>query len=353
MREERRSWQGILSVIALLALSFKNSFESLWSETSIGMRTWSLCNVVSACTQWAMPAMVVLVGSVFLAAEKRLKVKYIWRHCIPSAIISCVIWWALSAVVWMKNNHPQDLDLITFRECMADVLEAPASIGFCQMLVTFFVLFPLLHTIAQNQKITQYGIILIFAMSMIESIFRYIPYLSAIALFTDQLNWGYYRAWTFYLLCGAWITKYELDWKISLFIYSAGIISTGALIALTSSATMISPGYANDYLGYRSPFTGIQTLAICLFIRRVFGEAHDTKLTRISKNIWHCAPILFIVSTFTERLMEFIEISSLKNILYSAMLNAIFTFCLILALGMLPGFRILVGDYSHKGGITV
>ena len=353
MQGERRSWHAVLSVIALLALSFGNSFESLWSGTSIGMRTWSLCNIVSACTQWAMPAMVALAGSIYLVTEKRLKAKYIWKLCIPSAIICCAIWWALSAIVWMKNNHPQDLDLITFRECLSEVLEAPASIGFCQMLVSFFILFPLLHTIAQNQKATQYGIILIFAMSLLESIFRYIPYLSAVALFTDQLNWGYYRAWTFYLLCGVWVTKYEPGWKISLLIYILGIVSTGALIAFTSSATVFAPGYANDYIGYRSPFTGIQTLSICLFVRRLFGESHFPNLTRITKNLWHCAPILFVVSIFTERLMEYIVTSNLENALYSALLNIIATFCIILAFGKLPGFRVLVGDYSHKGGITI
>lgn len=352
MPEERRSWHAILSIIGLIALSFGNSFESLWAGTSVGMRTWSLCNVVSSCLQWAMPAMVTLVGSIFLTTEKQLKVKYIWRYCAPSAIVSCAIWWISSAVVWMKNNHPQELDLITFRECMAEVLESPASIGFCQMLVSFFILFPLLHSIARNQQLTQYGIILIFSMSLLESVFRYIPYLSAIALFADQLNWGYYRAWTFYLLCGVWITKYEPGWKVALLIYALGVISTGALIALTSTATVFKPGYANDYIGYRSPFTGIQTLSICLFVRRVFGDAHFPALTRITKNVWYCVPVLFVVSLFTERLMEYVVTSSLEDAIYSAVLNAVATFCIILALGVLPGFKALVGDYSHTGGRT-
>ena len=349
MEEKRNAWQGILSLLAFIALSVEYSFESLWSGMSIGTRAWAFCNIISACTQWAIPAMVAMVGSIFLSSKHPVKVRYLWKQYVSSTAVSCVVWWTLSAVVWMQNNYPQELDWITFRECMAEVLESPANIGFCQMLVSFFILYPLLHAIARNRQLTAYGMILIYAMSLIEPVFRYIPHLAAVSLFTDQLNWGYYRAWTFYLLCGVWIANYEHSWKTSLLIYSLGILASGAMIALTSAATVFQPGYANEYIGYASPLTGIQTVSVCLFVQRAFGGVRFPKLTIITKNLWHCVPILFITSFFTERLTEYFQFSDFGNAFCNACLNAIAAFFLIHALGLLPGFKRLVGDYTRKG----
>lgn len=347
MRNERNAWQGILSIVALFVLAFSGAAEALWSGISIGSPSWSMLNIFICTMQWAMPIFVSLIGSVFLSSTHQIKSKPLWRDYVLPASISCVIWWVLSAIVCMKNNHPQDLDLLTFRECLAEVLEAPSNIGFCHMLVSFFILYPLLYKIAQNQKLTKYAVCLIFAMSLLEPFFRNIRYLSAVALFADQLNWGYYRAWSFYLLCGALFTKYDQDWRMCLLLYSLGIISTGAMIALTSLGTNFAPGYANEYIGFSSPLTGIQTIALLLFFRRIFDKAHLPRLTRLTANFWCCVPILSIVSVFTERLTTYTEASDGINALISATLNSLLTIGVIIALGCLPGLKTLVGDYSH------
>ena len=347
MRNERNAWQGILSVVALFALAFSFTAEFLWSGASIGSPSWSMLNILTCSLQWTMPIFVSLFGSVFLSSAHPIKIKLLWRDYVLPASISCIIWWALSAIVWMQNNHPQDLDLLTFRECLAEVLKAPSNIGFCHMLVSFFILYPLLHKIAQNRKLTEYAICLIFVMSLLEPWLRNIRYLSALALFADQLNWGYYRAWSFYLLCGAFFTKHDLDWIVCLLLYSFGIISTGAMAALTSLGTNFAPGYENAYIGFASPLTGIQTIALLLFFRRSFAKVHLPRFTRWTANLWYCIPVLPIVSAFTERLMTYIEVSDGVNAIISASLNALLTIGVIVTLGCLPGLKTLVGDYSH------
>ena len=348
MRNERRTWQGILSIVALFGLAFSSAAETLWSDASVGSATWSILNIFTCSLQWAMPIFVSLIGSVFLSSTHQIKNRVLWRAYVLPALISCIIWWVLSAMVWMKNNHPQDLDLLTFRECLAEVLEAPSNIGFCHMLVSFFILYPLLHKIAQNCKLTKYTTCLIFVMSLLEPMFRNIRYLSAVALFADQLNWGYYRAWSFYLLCGVLFTKYDHDWKVCLLLYSLGIISTGAMIALTSLETNFTPGYANEYIGFASPLTGIQTIALLLFFRRTFDKVHLPRFTKLTANLWYCVPILSVVSVFTERLMPDIQVSDGINAIISATLSALLTIGIIMALGCLPGLKTLVGDYSHS-----
>ena len=351
MTEKRYAWQGAASLSALLALSFGISFGSVWAGCSIGTRLWSICNVVLGLTQWAMPALVCVAGSLFLASKRQIKLSVLWRTYVPSALISCAVWWMASSAVSMYNNHPQELDLLTFRECMAETLEAPVFIGFCHMLVSFFILYPLLHRIIHDEKLTLYGMILIFAMSLLETTFRYIPYLSILSLFTDQLNWGFYRAWAFYLLFGAWIADHELRWETSLVIYVLGILATGAMIALTSATTKFSPGYANEYIGYTSPLTGIQTAAVVVFFNRQLKNRHAPVFAHATRNLWHCIPVLYVVSFFTDRLVSATNGSTIPTAVLSALANSAMGICIILAFGKLPGFKKLVGEYQHKGGI--
>ena len=347
---ERKAWQGLASLAAAFALSFGISFGTIWSGVSVGTSAWSVCNCVSGLTQWAMPTSVCIIGSIFLSAPHSIGLSALWRRFIPSAIFSCIIWWLASSVVIMHNNHPQDLDFLTFRECMAEALEAPSFIGFCHMLVSFFILYPLLFRIANNEKLTLYTMLLIFAISMLETTLREVPYLSAVTMFADQLNWGYYRAWAFYLLFGAWVTKHEFDWKGALAIYVLGILATSLTISLTSITTNFNPGYANEYIGYTSPLTAVQTAAVVVFFRRLFGNITAPLFSRISKNLWHCVPVLYISSLFTERLTAAMTDSTVATALFGALINAILGILVVLALGQLSGFRVLVGDYDRRNG---
>ena len=336
---------------ALLALSLGNAVSSLWADQFVGTSLWQICNVLSGLTQWALPAMALTMGSVFLSAEKRMKTSTLWKRYIPLAAAGCLFWWLAASVVWLQDNHPQDLDLLTFRECMAEVLDSPGNIGYCQMIVSFFVLYPLLHRIAASRKLLAYGIGLFYALSLLNTVLHYIPYLSAVTLFTDQLNWGYYRAWTFYLLCGAWMTRYEVRWEIRLIIYAAGLLATGGMIALTSLTTSVSPGYANEYIGYTSPLVGLQTLAVALLIRTVFTGCGHPLPAGWSRNVWYSVPVLFTVSIFIERLINAFTDLPLWGSALAAVLNAVAAYGIVLAFGRLPGFKALVGDYSRQGGM--
>ena len=347
---ERKAWQGSASLAAAIALSFGISFGTIWSELSIGNNAWSLCNCVSGLTQWAMPTLVCIMGSIFLTSPNPIRLSTLWRRFIPSSFLSCIIWWLASSVVIMHNNHPQDLDFLTFRECMAEALEAPAYIGFCHMLVSFLILYPLLYRIITNEKLALYTMLLIFAMSMVDTTIRDVPYLSAVTLFADQLNWGYYRAWAFYIIFGAWVAKNEFNWKRALVIYVLGILATSLIISLTSIKTNFRPGYANEYIGYTSPLTAMQTVAIVVFFKRLLGNRSAPLFSRLSKNFWHCVPVLYVSKLFTERIISEMNGSTLTATFFGALINIILGIFLVLALGQLPGFRILVGDYNRRSG---
>ena len=87
MVEERKTWQGVISLIAVLALSLDISFSSWWTTLSIGVSQWTLCNIVSGLTQWAFPSVVTVFGSIFLSPARHIKMKVLWQRFIPAALL--------------------------------------------------------------------------------------------------------------------------------------------------------------------------------------------------------------------------------------------------------------------------
>lgn len=349
MTENRAAWNALLSIAALIALALNNAFGSIWSSLVVGQVEWSVCNLVAALTQWALPALVAVVGSTFLAAAHLWNLKALWRSVIPMSVLSCVIWWLASSAIWIQNNFPQDLDLLTFRECMASVLKEPANISFCQMLVSFFILYPLLWRLVKDRKLMRYTLILFFIMGLAEPFLSYVPYVSMVTMFANQLNWGYFRAWTFYILLGAYITRYELKWPVRLAIYCAGIVASGGMAALTSWQTNLPVGYVNEYIGFASPLTGLQTMAIVLLFRQCLALLHAPVLTRRLAGAWSLPPLVFVSSFFAERLLAPLTSGEMLTAVVHAAVSLALAFGLFHAFKQLPGFRCLVGSY-HAGG---
>lgn len=347
--ENRSVWNASLSVAALIALALSNAFGSVWVTLSAGQVKWTVCNLVASLTQWALPSLVAVVGSIFLAASHHWNLKALWRSVIPMSVMSCVIWWVVSSAIWIQNNYPLDLDLLTFRECMAAVLEEPANISFCQMLVSFFILYPLLWRLAGDRKLMRYALILFFTMGLVEPFLAYIPYASILSMFANQLNWGYFRAWTFYLLFGAYITRYELKWPIRLAIYCAGIVAGGSMAALTSWQTNLAVGYVNEYIGFSSPLTGLQTIAVVVLFRQCLSSLHAPVMTRWLTGAWSLPPLVFVSSFFAERLLPSLHSGDLVTAALHAAASVIIACGIYHAFRQLPGFRCLVGCY-HVGG---
>ena len=350
MTENRSIWNVLLSAVALTALALSNAFGSVWASLTVGQAEWTVCNLVAALTQWALPSLVAVVGSTFLAAAHQWNLKTLWRSAIPMSVLSCVLWWLVSSAIWIQNNYPQDLDLLTFRECMACVLEEPANIAFCQMLVSFFILYPLLWRLSSDRKLMQYTLILFFIMGLVEPFLHSIPYISMVTMFASQLNWGYFRAWTFYLLLGAYVTRYELKWPTRLAIYCTGIVATGGMAALTSWQTNLPVGYVNEYIGFSSPLTGLQTIAMVVLFRKCLSSLRAPVLTKWLAGAWSLPPLVFVSSFFAERLLPSPTSGELMTAVLHAVVSVAMTLGIFYAFRQLPGFCCLVGSYPARGG---
>lgn len=349
MQSERyRPWHTVLAIAATLALGTHNAVMELWPGFQVGMIQWTQANRIAALIQWALPVMVMLTGSIFLTPVRPCSLRTLWRHMIPVATVSCIFWWCAAAVVCLQKNYPQEMDLSTYAHCLSQVLDAPYNIGYCQMLVSMFLLYPLLWRIVESDRTTCYCLAVLFVVTLIFPLVKQSPATATVALFTDQLNWGFFSAWAFYLLLGACLTRRTPAYGIRLTIYCLGIISTGLIPALTSWRTESTVGFCTDYLGMTSPLTACQAAAIFLAVAMLGRRGCFRRLPRV-RSLWMSVPIMGIASCLAARFLPAyagnVTVYAIRHMLADTGLALVLT----LALGAVPGFRLLVGSYHREG----
>lgn len=347
--QEHRIWHVLLAAAALLALTAQNASGPIFATLQLGMVQWTQASHVAALTQWALPVFTALAGSIFLASSRAWNLRTLWRQVIPSVALSCVFWWCAAAVIYLQKHHPQEMDVSTFMQCLGMVLSEPANIGYCQMLVSMFLLYPLLRQVALNRQVTGYCLAALFMVNVALPLLRLIPGGTTVTLFTNQLNWGYFRTWAFYLLLGVFLTEQPLSWPVRLAVYCAGIVSTGLMAALTSWQTTAATGFCQDYLGMHSPFTAAQAAAVFLLFRQLPARLKAPRLTRVLRGMWMCPPAAAVMYTLSSRFLPAYDGHLIRHTAVHMAADTLMTIGLVAALGALPGFRRLVGDY-HAGG---
>ena len=342
-------WHILLAIGALLALTAQNTVIPLWQQTQVGMAQWTQCNQFYALTQWAIPVLTAITGGVFLLSSDAWNLRTLWMRIVPITAIGCVCWWSACAVIYLQQHYPVEMDWQTFFHCLSLVLSEPSNIGYCQMLVSMFMLYPLLRRIAADRQVLGYCLIVLFLVNTLLPVLQYIPHVSITALFFNQLNWGFFRIWAFYLLLGAYLTKHLPSWPVRLAAYCAGIISTGLTVALTAWFTKTAPGYCSDYIGIASPLTAMQTTALLILASCVLRRFRLVALRRKLGGIWMCVPVATVVHSLTARFVPMYSGSVTPYILNHMLIDTLLTLLLTAALESLPGFRRLVGYHSAKG----
>lgn len=338
----------VFALFAVAALSAQNATVELWADFRVGMEQWTQASHISALTQWALPAFAMLTGSLFLAPSRPYNTQTIWKNVIPSIAFSCVFWWGLAAVVCLQKHYPQEIDTATYVHCLGLALDMPFNIGYCQMLVSMFLLYPLLWRITTNTRTAGYCLIVLFLINSVLPMLKYVPYVSTVTLFTDQLNWGFFRIWAFYLMLGAYLSYARPSWSIRLSIYCMGIVSTGLMVALTSWGTKDAVGFCSTYLGMSSPFTVCQAAAAFLAVSTLCDAGMPGALGRM-KGLWMSAPIVGVVSFFSARFIPADSGNFARYVAGHVFADTFLTIMLTMGLGAIPGFRVLVGYFHLEG----
>lgn len=275
--------------VSLAAIALWNIALPLLNATPLKDAQWSITGIYSILSAWGFPLLIAGMGCCYLTESETYSTGFILTKRLPRALIGCIVWWLISTLTLMKYSRPDEIDIDTFFETMAKVLEPPYLAKFLILVVVFFAFYPLLKRIADDQKLTGYAVLVFAAISVLVPILRYIPYLKYVYLFAVQINWGFFTEFGLYLFLGIFLSRKTIEWHLRVVIYCAGILSTVAMYACTVWTYSEENGMDNSFICEASPFTALQTTAIIVLILSLVNKKRTEKASRIWKEIAQCS----------------------------------------------------------------
>lgn len=354
MTGRKSGWRYAVMAFALSALAVWNeAMDLLYSSNGPG-NAWQIAAILISVSLSGLPLFAVLFGNCTFVTKFSFSDKALWRKIIPVTVLACSFWWILTALLHMRGNYPGEEDLSTLQQCLGEVLESPANIRFCHMICSALILYPLLRRVYQNPQITRYCVIVLLLFTIIEPILKLIPFMQPVTLFTDQINWGFFRAWAFYLTLGVYINQIRTTWKSRLLIYCLAVLSIGIAYWIISATINNSNSMDYSLLEFGSPLSALQALAVIVFVKERFGKSCN-KATRycvrqINLNgLWTCVPLAFVAASVADilPLPEDSRILLLAERILIIMAIVSVTYC---SLSRLNGFKRILGIYDKNDG---
>ena len=342
MRKKQPGWiTGALLVSASIAW-LCGHIMMWWGRVSVGMPEWTALGIAGAGTQWALPAFFACLTATLFHTDYALGPAAVFKRLLPRALLTAAFWWLACAAVWMQNNYPNELDPQTFWQCMGEVLEQPVGMRLFLALVSAVILYPLLWRVVRHRQIRRYCMLLFFLFAFINPLLKLVPYVSAVTMLTDQLNWGYFTAWGFYILLGSEILREtHTPWARTLMM-AGGLAAFGLAYAATSWMTSAAPGFYDDFLGVASPLTALETAGALTLFKTLIRDGRGCRLERLSSVTLGSLPAAYLMETLIGTFVPLNESGPLLQ-LGVAGLSMLLGLALNLFFLQMPGFRALTG----------
>lgn len=345
------NWLGVSFALSVAAAIVHSYAAVAWGAATIGSAAWSVPGVISAATQWGVPALTACLSAVLFNSDRALSQRFVIRRLLPKAFLLTGVWWLLDAAVWMVMNYPNEADAQTFVQCLGEVLEPPVNIRILLVIASTVLLYPLLWRVVHTRRIRRYCMLLTLCFAFLLPLLKLVPYVSAVTMLTDQLNWGYFTAWGFCLLLGN--EMLEEDWKpwTQVLTISAGIVAFGLSYAATSWLTDFSPGFFSDFTGDLSLPAMLQA-AGALTVAKALVRGEESKgLSRLSSVCAGSVPASFLTMSVLQRTVA-ADSYGIGMTVCCAGVSAVAAVLGNLTLWWIPGFRLLTGCWLQEGSRT-
>ena len=285
----KKTYIHILTLLAMFAIAISDVTTDIWHATPEINIVWDFYGWITVATRWGLPLLIATFGMAVFNNDMSLSNNIIYRKILPQAMISCCVWWSVSALIYLKTNFPNEIDIDTFLECMSYVLEPPYNVCFLQMVVVFFAFYPLLSRIIKDDKLLTYAVAINFLICSVFPLLANIPYVRVITLFTNQINWNFFTPYALYLFIGIWASRKNFEWHNRILIYCLGVFSTVAMFTLTKIFSAGILDVDSRFMNDNSPFIAFQILALITGFKQLFKS--DVKnnfvkstLSELSKN---------------------------------------------------------------------
>lgn len=283
MTEERIRYIDILRGLATIGVIVIHVSANNWYGY-IGSTNWIIFTIYEGMCKIAVPLFFMISGCLFLADERNMTLKYLYKSHILKMIIFLIFW---SVVYKFANNIQMIKSGQVMLSGLKEILEGNTQVHlwYIYSIIGLYIITPVLKIYANNATKTQllYGIICCFCFGPVIELLQQFSCFSYLTNNLHRIKGGMEFGYIGYFLLGYSIKKYEIERKNRICIYLMGVLCCIGTICLVIGDCMHSQSITERFWSYTMPCIATAAAAFFIFIKH--KEIRGKHLTNVLEAI--------------------------------------------------------------------
>lgn len=263
--EKRIVFLDILRILAAFSIVLLHVSGPYWSSGDVGSLDWKLFTIYNGSVRWAVPAFVMISGSLMLG--RNLSLKQIYHKYLPRILIAYFFW---SFAYCMLDTVKYHYDLITIAEVF---ISGPFHLWFLPMMAGLYLVIPFLDRIISSRSLSKYflGMSLFFAV-LLPWVVTFAGKLpgnigGSLQALINNLNLHLVLGFSGYFVLGYYLSKENLSKVTCRLVYILGILGWAATITLTIIFSLRREQPTEMFFGPLNPNVLLMAAGIFLYFK--------------------------------------------------------------------------------------
>lgn len=232
---QRKVYCDYLRIISIFAVVVLHVAASNWNNADVNSFEWQMFNFYDSIVRWGVPIFVMISGSLFL--ERDIPLKKIYSKYVLRMAIAFVAWSYFYSLMTEGTFDNGIINGLKFHLDIASMALGHYHMWFVLMIIGIYICIPFYKMIVSKEWVMKYYLIVSFIFAFL------IPWVIKIlndfvaeksdlvqetigVINSDVYNMGMHvvLGYSFYFILGYYLDQIELDKKMRMLIYVAGIL---------------------------------------------------------------------------------------------------------------------------------
>lgn len=281
MEKSRVVYLDILRVLSIFAVMVLHVAALDWYDYPLRTMGWEALNFYHAVTRFCVPILFMVSGALFLSPNRQVSLRHLWSKNIFRIVTAFIFWSAVYLpVIFYKYRlgllTPKDGDIVAL---LWDVfVDGRYHLWFLYAIIPLYVLTPFMRLFSEDKVLLKYFFALSFTFAVLLPTIQMPPFACApLSQAIGRLNLGtvLFSQYAFYFMLGHCLNEgifFDVfSRRVVALIYALGVLGTFVNIVGTEWLSFNLGTPSSLLLGYLTPFTACQSIALFLFVKRNFS----------------------------------------------------------------------------------
>lgn len=294
-----------ISIAGVMAIHFSSK---ILSSSEIGESRWIAFILYNCLGRFAVPVFFMISGSIFLDPKRHCSMKRMYRHNIFHLGTAFLFWSFLHAVLDTYDSYMAgaEVSLELLKDFVKAFVLGPTHLWFLFVLTALYIITPFLRKIAEDQRLTQYFLILWVIFGMLSSFTVPIGVLSLFREFMSKFKMNFVMGYSGYFLLGYYLRAYFHPAKRRrAFLYGVGVIAYVFTCIATGILSWKKGGYIETYLD--GTMLNCMFMATAVFVgvkERLENRTGNGKFSAAVYKIADCSFGIYLIHMLVFRLIQ-------------------------------------------------